>query len=279
MRLHLNCSTTISAVIALLAVVSWPVAASAQVGQQGQAGRQNNQAAASRQPAASPTANLQYDPHDLSGVWIFHGPGGFSLSNEAPPMTPWAQAKYNANKPGIGRADRIVPLGNDPIMRCDPIGYPRILFYGAYPVEIVQTPNRVIQFFDFFYTHRVIWTDGRDLPKDPEPTWYGYATGQWDGDTLVVRSSGFNDKPWVDADGHPHSDEMQLEERYKRVDHDTISISMTLTDPKAYTKPWVSAPMTLKWSPKEVMREDVCAPSDEEKYKEEVRDPAGHKGG
>jgi len=93
-----------------------------------------------------------------------------------------------------------------------------------------------------------------------------------------VESSGFNDRPWLDSDGHPHSDEMRLEERYKRVDHDTINITMTLTDPKAYTKPWAtSGTMALKWSPKEVMREDVCAPSDEEKYKEEVREPAGRK--
>jgi hypothetical protein len=254
----------------VLSAALWLSPAASAQAQQGQGGRQ---------PAPSPTANLKYDAHDLSGIWIYHGPGGFSLSAEAPPMTPWAQAKYNANKPGIGRPDRIVPLGNDPIMHCDPVGYPRILFYGAYPVEIIQTPNRVIQFFDFYYTYRTIWTDGRELPKDPEPTWYGYAIGHWDSNTLVVQSSGFNDRAWVDADGHPHSDEMQLEERYKRADHDTISISMTLTDPKAYTKPWVSAPMTLKWSPKEVMREDVCAPSDEEKYKEEVRDPAGHKGG
>ena len=187
-------STVISAVVALSAALLSSPAASAQANQQGQAARQG---------AASPTANLKFDPHDFTGIWMFHGPAGFSLSAEAPPMTPWAQAKYNANKPGIGRPDRIVPLGNDPMMLCDPAGYPRILFYGAYPVEIIQTPNKVIQFFDYFYTYRTIWTDGRDLPKDPEPTWYGYAAGHWEGDTLVVKSSGFNDRPWVDADGHP----------------------------------------------------------------------------
>ena len=136
-------------------------------------------------------------------------------------------------------------------MICDPIGFPRILFYNAYPLEIAQLPDRMIQFFDLFYTHRTIWTDGRELPKDPDPRWYGYSVGKWDGDTFVVDSSGFDERPWLDADGHPHSADMRIEERYKRVDHDTIEVNMILTDPKAYTKPWVSETKTLKWSPKE----------------------------
>jgi hypothetical protein len=229
--------------------------------------------AQARGAAPSPTQNLPFDPHDFSGIWIVRGAVGFSLSNDVPPMTPWAKAKYDANKPGIG--PRQQPLGNDPIMICDPIGYPRILFYGAYPVEILQASGRMIQFFDFFYTHRTIWTDGRKLPDDPEPAWYGYAVGRWDGDTFIVNSAGFDPRSWLDADGHPHSDQMRLQERYRRVDHDTIEETMTLTDPMAYMRPWVSKTLSFKWSPKEVMREDLCAPSDESKYKDEVRTPAG----
>ena len=80
-------------------------------------------------------------------------------------MTPWGQARYDAAKPGIG--PRAQPLGNDPIMGCDPIGYPRIAFYNAYPMEFVQTKDRLVEFFDFFYTHRTIYLDGRKLPDDP----------------------------------------------------------------------------------------------------------------
>jgi hypothetical protein len=270
------------ATLAAAVVLIFSSVALAQTGQQGQAvqqaGTNQDGGTAAARPAPSPTINLPFDPHDFSGIWLFRGGGGFTSSG-APAMTPWAQARFDAAKPGLDAAGpRAQPLGNDPIMICDPVGYPRILSYGAYPVEFIQTPGRVTQFFDFFYTHRTIYTDGRKLPDDPEPTWYGYSVGTWEGDTLVVRSNGFNGRAWLDNVGHPYSEDAKLEERYRRVDHDTINITMTLTDPKAYTKLWAtSGTMALKWSPKEVMREDVCAPSDEEKYKEEVREPAGHK--
>ena len=89
-------------------------------------------------------------------------------------------------------------------------------------MEFVQTKDRLIEFFDYFYTYRTIWLDGRPLPTDPEPTWYGYSVGHWDGNTLVVEVTGFNDESWLDTDGHPHSDQMRIEERFQRVDHDTI---------------------------------------------------------
>jgi hypothetical protein len=154
---------------------------------------------------------------------------------------------------------------------------PPIAFYNAYPMEFVQTKDRLIEFFDFFYVHRTIYTDGRKLPDDPDPTWYGYSVGHWDGNVLVVETTGFNDESWVDNDGHPHSDQMKLEERFERVDHDTIQARMTLADPKAYTTPWVSEVTTWTLTPKQAMREDLCAPSDELKYKEEMRDPAATK--
>ena len=220
-------------------------------------------------------SNQAFDPHDLSGAWWHHGKSGSTLSrNNVPPMTPWAQAGYAANKPGIGRADRIVPLGNDPVMQCDPIGFPRVMFYDAYPTEIIQVPGRIIEFFDYFYVHRTIWMDGRELPKDPDPTWYGVSVGKWEGDTLVVETVGFNDRTWIDDDGHPHSEDMRVEERYRRIDHDNMELNMTIIDPKAYTQPWVGETKTWKLDPKLELREDVCVPSDEEKYKEEMRVPA-----
>lgn len=228
---------------------------------------------AKTEPQAKAAAAQSFDPHDLSGVYILRQKAGFALSNDVPPMTPWAQAKYNANKPGIG--PRAQPLGNDPMMICDPVGYPRILLYNAYPSEIVQIPGRVIQFFDYFDAHRIIWTDGRALPKDPDPWYYGHAVGHWDGDTLVVDSVGYDDRSWLDADGHPHSDEMVLQERYHRTDKDTVEINMTLTDPKAFTKPWVSETKMLKRAPaKTEIREDLCVTSDEEAYKDQMRAPA-----
>ena len=159
-------------------------------------------------------------------------------------------------------------------MQCDPIGFPRVMFYDAYPTEIIQVPGRIIEFFDYFYVHRTIWMDGRELPRDPDPTWYGVSVGKWEGDTLVVETVGFNDRTWIDDDGHPHSEDMRVEERYHRIDHDNMELNMTIIDPKAYTQPWVGETKTWKLDPKLELREDVCVPSDEEKYKEEMRVPA-----
>ena len=265
-------------ILLLTVVPAFCCATTAQTGQP-----QSDQPAGSDQPARqgrrgsrgpSPTANLPFDAHDFSGVWMGRGPFN-TLSSAPPPMTAWAKARYDAAKPGIG--PRAQPLGNDPIMGCDPIGYPRIAFYNAYPMEFVQTKDRLIELFDFFYVHRTIYLDGRPLPTDPEPTWYGYSVGHWEGNTLVVESNGFNDESWLDNDGHPHSEEMTLEDRFQRVDHDTIEARMTLTDPKAYTAPWVSEVTRWTLSPNQKMREDICAPSDEQKYRDEMRVPAAGK--
>jgi hypothetical protein len=226
--------------------------------------------------AAPAAANTNFDPHDLGGVFWGRLARGvaFSLSAKAPPMTPWAQERYDAAKPGLGARGK--PLGNDPIMICDPMGYPRIMFWTGYPFEIIQLKDRTLMFFDWFYTYRTIWTDGRKLEDDPDPRFYGSAVGHWEGDTFVVDSKGYDDRAWLDADGHPHSEDMTLQERWKRTDKDTIEISMTLTDPKAYTQPWVSEKVTLSRNTEKIqMREDVCIPSVEMKYKEQVRNPAG----
>jgi hypothetical protein len=113
-----------------------------------------------------------------------------------------------------------------------------------------------------------------------DPWFYGYSVGHWDGDTFVVESSGFDERSWLDDDGHPHSDEMKLVERYHRTDHDTIEFTMTITDPKAYTQPWTSGTISLRWFQPDQLKarnsgwEDLCVPSQEAKYKELVREPA-----
>ena len=154
-------------IIALVAMLAVSAAALAQAGeaQSGQPARANQGRRAAAN-APSPTANLPYDAHDFSGVWMGRENRN-TLGKSVPPMTPWAQARFDAAKPGQG--PRMQPLGNDPIMVCDPIGYPRIAFYNDYPMEFVQTKDRLIEFFDFYYVHRTIWMDGRKLPDDPDP--------------------------------------------------------------------------------------------------------------
>jgi hypothetical protein len=223
---------------------------------------------------AAPTVSVPHDPHDLSGVWKRSG-GVLTMSNETPPMTPWGQARFNAAKPVYG--PRAVPggLGNDPMSNCDPLGMPRNLFLevSIYPYEIVQTPNRVFQFFEWAHSYRVIWTDGRELPKDPDPQWMGYSVGKWEGDTFVVKSLGFDERTWLDHFGNPVSEDMTLEERYRRLDRDTLELTMTINAPKAYTKPWVSEKKILKLAPKAEIQELFCVPSEEQRFNKLVRDP------
>jgi hypothetical protein len=223
---------------------------------------------------AAPSAPA--DPHDLSGVWRRRG-GNLTMSNEAPPMTPEGQAKFNATKPGYGPRSVPPALGNDPMGTCDPLGLTRLIFFevAGRPMEMIQVPGRVIQFFEWGHVLREIWTDGRELPKDPEPRWLGYSVGKWDGDTFVVDSIGFDDRTWLDHFGNPHSDQMRFQERYRRLNRDTMEMSMTLTDPKMYTKPWVSETKTLQLQPKAEIDEVFCVPTEEQAFNKRMRDPAG----
>ena len=213
---------------------------------------------------------------DISGVWNRLG-GLRTLSDPGPAMTPAGQAKYKANLPGYDLPSdrRMVPpaKGNDPAGRCDPLGLVRSL-YAFRPVEFVVTPNRIFQFFEWNHMWRTIWTDGRKLPEDPDATWFGYSVGHWDGDTLVVESTGFDDRTWLDQYGHPFSSSLRVEERWRRVG-DTLEMNLTVTDPEMYTKPWVSDKSVWRLQPKMELREEICAPIDEEYFNEHQRDPAG----
>lgn len=212
---------------------------------------------------------------DISGVWLYQGGGGqegIAPDKDMPPMTPWARARFDAEKPGYGA--RAVPGGNDPILQCDPAGFPRYMFFPQ-PFEFVQTSDRVIQFFEREHAWRPIWIDGRSLPKDPDPTWSGYAMGRWEGDyTLVVESAGFNDKTWLGATGYPHSEDMRVTERYERVDRNTIVYNIRIDDPKAYTKAIISPQRIMKLRPGVEIAELPCVWSEENSFTKRIREPA-----
>lgn len=189
-------------------------------------------------------------PADLSGVWrrSRRAPDkarkytiyelAFAITGEKPSMTPWAEEKFNANKPEIGPRSVSLSESNDPILKCAPPGVPRVYLVRAEPIEIANLPGRVLMIFEYDHFVRNIFIDGRPHPSDPNPTWMGDSIGKWDGDTLVVDTIGFNDKTWLDNDGHPHSEDLHVIERIRRVNHDTLTIDTTIEDPKAYTKPW-----------------------------------------
>src|ERR1700674_4348846 len=230
---------------------------------------------AGQQQATPKVAPAPAPKRDISGVWHYEGTGGsepVAPDNLIPPMTPWARAKYDEERPGYGR--KRAPGGNDPILQCDPMGFPRIMFIYT-PFEFVQAPGRVIQFFEREHEYRSIWTDGRSLTKDADPTWYGYAIGRWEADdTFVVESAGFRDSTWLGATGYPHSEDMRVTERYRRVDHDTILYNITVDDPKAYTRPLVGPQRTMKLRPKAEMEELVCVWSEENSFARRIREPA-----
>jgi hypothetical protein len=176
-------------------------------------------------------------------------------------------------------------LGNDPLGDCNPDGLPRILMFNR-PVEFIQQPKRLIQFFQYHRVLREVWMDGRTLPENPDPPrWYGYSVGRWEGNTLIVDSNGFDDRQWVDNLGYPYSDVMRLEERYRRTDHDHIEMVVTVNDPRYYAKPWVSQTKTwqLIEDPSEyaapgwnALYEELCAPIDEvDQFNRRIRNPAG----
>ena len=227
--------------------------------------------------AISSVAQSRFDAHDLSGVWqLAPGGGGQGPGDNFPPLTPWGQAKYDANKPGYG--PRAAPGGNDPILKCDPIGFPRILF-TIWPFETIHISGRILMFFEGQHTTRQIWMDGRKLPVDPEPTWYGYSVGKWEGDTLVVETVGFNEKTWLGAQGQPHSDQMRTIERYRRVDPNTIEFSLIIDDPKTYTKAWNAEPRLIKRRAGVEILESFCVASEEEEFNRRIRQPAAQQPG
>ncbi len=238
------------------------------------------QAAAPAGPTASDTPSGPLS-HDLSGVWMQYPdgdvpgvPGMNAVSNRTrPPLTPWGQAKFDAAKPLVG--PRAIPgVENNPELRCYPDGPPKLLNLPN-PFEIVQIPGRVLMFFELGHTWREIWTDGRPLPKNPDPSYLGYSVGHWEGDTFVVDTIGFNDKLWDDSFGNPRSDETHLIERYRRLNHDTLELQITIDDPKAYTKPWVSPPKLHKLEPGWEIAEWFCVMDEDNAYDNAVRKPAG----
>jgi len=154
-----------------------------------------------------------YDPHDLTGVWWGRGNNPL-MGNPVPSFTAEGQKMFALNRPTGGPNALVPALGNDPMGRCDPLGYPRTMYSNGRSFEFIQTPYKIVQIFEWTRGMRDIWTDGRKIPEDVDPRWYGYAVGKWDGNTLVVNSSGYNDKTWLDGRGHPHSEDMTMEERY-----------------------------------------------------------------
>ena len=248
-------------------------------------------------PAEQEAATSQFDPHDFSGFWYNYtyrngGRGGvrlFGPDGSHPPLTPAGVAKESGR---VSAEEADVPTNsNDPIFQCDPLGFPRILDRHE-TIEFIHTDDRVLQFTQWERRLREIWLDGRELPSGQNldnlgPAWYGHSVGEWEGDTLVVNTVGINDLAWLDRTGLPISFDARVEERWTRIDADTLELRMTLHDPTYYTAVWGGDyPILFKpENPDYVsyygwdglysgVTEQICAPLDEvEMFNKRIRDP------
>jgi hypothetical protein len=249
-------------------------------------------------PITAPTTPQKSGPaprHDISGTWEpAKGPldgGGFLGAKAMPadgkpehqlPFTSLGLEAYNRTKPTIGPRMVVTAETNDPVAFCDPQGFPRENLFQLRTTQIVQTPVSVVILYEFDKIWRVIWTDGRELPKDPEPRWFGYSVGKWQDDsTLAVETTGIDERSWLDLVGRPHSGGLRVEERFHRLDHDHLEWTVLIDDPMMYTKTWAALdkfPMTLQ-PPDFDVREMICSPSESAAYDKLIGNPASDKSG
>lgn len=198
---------------------------------------------------------------DLSGTWMVPnarlGEGGppryvTYLAADLPENSVPLKAETRAL---IG--ERLAAFGKDvPFSRCLPAGLPMVTMFPA-PLKILQNPGLTIVLYETGGTFRQIFTDGRALPKDPNPTWNGYSVGRWEKDVFVVESAGFNNKTWIDAIGHPHGERLHLTERFRRIDFGHLELRVTIDDPEWYDRPW-TVTVVLGLNPDTELLEDVC---------------------
>jgi hypothetical protein len=238
---------------------------------------------------ATAAAQPRFDARDFAGHWdrasplesFANTPGGTRNNEQSgareAPFTPAGRAAFDANKPGYG--PRRAMERNDPMGRCEPLGLVRNLVAEIVAphatFEIVQTPSRILQFFEYRHDWREIWLDGRALPAGDElyPKWNGFSIGRFEGDELVVDSVGFDSRSWLDKLGYPHSESMRVEERYRRVDADTLELVITVTDPEYYSEPWRSDVKRFSANRAKAQRFDeqiYCIPAEEMTYQDLV---------
>ena len=188
---------------------------------------------------SAPSPRASNGKPDLSGVWQtgFAPAGenerlfGDSVSGFVPGDDPRTFSKYYFNiladfkpteapiRPEAAELFRKnAARRNNPISQCLPLSIPSADILTFLPFKIIQTNGVIVIFYEVDNSHRQIYTDGRKLPADPQPTWLGYSVGKWERDTLVVDTAGFNDKSWLDALGHPHSEALRVQERFHRRD-------------------------------------------------------------
>ncbi len=198
---------------------------------------------------SGPVPRLDGKP-DLSGVWQVQAepraPGGLFGLGESPNsryfrdvLSDFPPDARPLTPEGLERLrQHTAPGAFNPTLNCLPDGVPHGDLLPE-PFKILQSRGVLVMLYEVETTFRQIFLDGRRPPADPSPTWQGYSVGRWEGDTLVIETSGFNDRGWLDARGTGHSEAMRVEERFHRRDYGHLDLAITITDPKTFTKPIV----------------------------------------
>jgi hypothetical protein len=198
----------------------------------------------------------------------------------APPFTPEGQARYEANRPTWGPRAVGLADSNDSLITCDPLGFPRSMLYETRGFEFVHTAAKTIQLMQYQRVWREIWTDGRPLPGEEaaaaDPRRYGYSVGRWADDrTFAVETVGTDEGTWLDYEGRPHSSSAHFEERYRRPDSSTLEVTVTVTDPRFYTRPFVAMQQMFQRASRQELEEQLCVPSEAIEYFRTIAEPAG----
>ena len=173
---------------------------------------------------------------------------------EEEPIRPEAAALLRQRRENLGK--------DSPTSHCLPGGVPFSSLIAPY--KVIQTAGLIVMLLEDNNPPRQIYTDGRKLPADPEPSWMGYSSGKWQGETLVVETVGFTDRSWLDASGHPRSEAMHIEERFRRRDFGHMDIEVTIDDPKTYTRPFM-VKYSARLLPDTDILESVCAENEKDR--------------
>jgi len=186
---------------------------------------------------------------DLSGIWAVTKKEGGLSQLKLSEIKPWALK--------LAKEREATLFKDSPLITCLPNDGD-----GSFVAKIVQTPGLIVMLRESL-TYRQVFLDGRELPKDPNPDWMGYSVGRWEGDTLVIESTGYTDRKWLEA-GYPHTENMRITERFHRGDFGHLTVDATFSDPGAYEKPW-TVKTEMRYLPDTDLLEYVCAENEKDR--------------
>lgn len=223
---------------------------------------------------------------DLTGTWAGESSGAgvqrLVPPERNPPFTPLGKQLFERNK--AESAGVLIAQSNDPHVRfCDPFGFPRNMNDQIRSMTIATLPNRTFVMLKFMNIWREVWTDGRALPTNfsrgadaHDPTYNGYSVGRWEDDfTFVVETTGLVPETWATEGGLPHSVDAKVTERFTRKSKNDLTLAMTMTDPRLYTRPVSLGTVSFRWIPSQTFFDFSCVPSLVQRYLTEMADPAG----